>query len=225
MVILSSPYTFIPYAAIQHLNIPPTGSKGKIGVKIIDGLSVAVNGSSKLWCKGLLFLLYLYIIYMTSSFPVFNKKPAGLDEIPPEVWKTRKFNDLLLRYCNAVYNQNNREMDKRLHPLFPQESWLRNCQEILWQLNCIKPEIEKILRKNQNGFWRNQSTTSQILKIHRIFRVCAKNLEATFFKKIFLKAFWKDGANTSRIGSPQRNCRSHNCCGLLGARKKTWKRK
>ena len=24
----------------------------------------------------------------------------------PEVWKTRKFDDILLRYCNAVYNQN-----------------------------------------------------------------------------------------------------------------------
>ena len=33
-----------------------------------------------------------------------NKKAAGLDEIPPEVWKTWKFNDILLRYCNALYN-------------------------------------------------------------------------------------------------------------------------
>ena len=35
-----------------------------------------------------------------------DKKAASLDEIPPEVWKTRKFDDMLLRYCNAVYNQN-----------------------------------------------------------------------------------------------------------------------
>ena len=35
-----------------------------------------------------------------------NKKAAGLDEIPPEVWKTRQFDDILLRHCNAVYNQN-----------------------------------------------------------------------------------------------------------------------
>ena len=27
-----------------------------------------------------------------------NRKAAGLDEISPEVWKTRKFEDLLLRY-------------------------------------------------------------------------------------------------------------------------------
>ena len=35
-----------------------------------------------------------------------NRKTAGLDEIPPEVWKTRQFDDILLRHCNAVYYQN-----------------------------------------------------------------------------------------------------------------------
>ena len=35
-----------------------------------------------------------------------NWKAAELDEIPPEVWKTRQFDDILLRHCNAVYNQN-----------------------------------------------------------------------------------------------------------------------
>ena len=35
-----------------------------------------------------------------------NRKAAGLDEIPLEVWKTRKLDDILLRYCNTVYNQN-----------------------------------------------------------------------------------------------------------------------
>ena len=32
-----------------------------------------------------------------------NRKAAGLDEIPPELWKTRQFDDILLRHCNAVY--------------------------------------------------------------------------------------------------------------------------
>ena len=35
-----------------------------------------------------------------------NRKAAELDEIPLEVWKTRQFDDILLRHCNAVYNQN-----------------------------------------------------------------------------------------------------------------------
>ena len=54
----------------------------------------------------------------------------------------------------------------------------------------IEPNIEKILRKNQNGFWRNRSTTSQILTIRRIlegFR--AKYLEATLLLVDFSKAF------------------------------------
>ena len=35
-----------------------------------------------------------------------NRKAAGLDEIPLKVWKTRQFDDILLRHCNTVYNQN-----------------------------------------------------------------------------------------------------------------------
>ena len=37
---------------------------------------------------------------------IINKKAACLDEIPPEVWKTRKFDDIQLEYVNTVYNQN-----------------------------------------------------------------------------------------------------------------------
>ena len=35
-----------------------------------------------------------------------NRKATGLNEITPEVWKTRKFDDIPLRYCNSVYNKN-----------------------------------------------------------------------------------------------------------------------
>ena len=34
-----------------------------------------------------------------------NRKVAGLDEIDPEVWKTRDVDDIQLKHCNAVYNQ------------------------------------------------------------------------------------------------------------------------
>ena len=43
-----------------------------------------------------------------------NRKAAVVDKIPPEVWKIRKF-DILLRQCNAVYNQN------RI------ERWMKGC--------------------------------------------------------------------------------------------------
>ena len=56
--------------------------------------------------------------------------------------------------------------------------------------NCIKTKIEKILRKNQEGFQRNRSTTSQILTIRWILEsVHAKNLEATILFADFSKAF------------------------------------
>ena len=35
-----------------------------------------------------------------------NRKVAGLDEIPPELLKTRQFDNILLRRCNAEDNQN-----------------------------------------------------------------------------------------------------------------------
>ena len=56
--------------------------------------------------------------------------------------------------------------------------------------NCIEPKIDNILRKNQNGFQRNRSTTSQILTILRILEgVHTKNLEATILFVDFTKAF------------------------------------
>ena len=44
-----------------------------------------------------------------------NRKAAGLNNIPPEVWKTEAFNDILLELCNAVHNQN------------PIEKWTEGC--------------------------------------------------------------------------------------------------
>ena len=56
--------------------------------------------------------------------------------------------------------------------------------------NRIVPKIDNILRKNQNGFQRNRSTTSQILTIRRILEgVRAKNLQATLLFVNFTKTF------------------------------------
>ena len=56
--------------------------------------------------------------------------------------------------------------------------------------NRVESKIDNILRKNQNGFRRNRSTTSQILTIHRILEgVQAKNLQATLLFVDFTKAF------------------------------------
>ena len=99
---------------------------------------------------------------------------------PPEVWKTRQSDDILLQYCNAIYNQNHidRWMKGYILP-FPKKGDLgvaKNYQGITLTSivakiynallhNRIEPKIENILRKNQNGFWRNKTTMSQILTV------------------------------------------------------------
>ena len=118
-----------------------------------------------------------------------NRKAAGLDEISPEVWKTRKFDNLLLWYFNAVYNQNTIDRWTKGWILpFAKKGDLREAKNY-WGITltfiaaniyngllpkCIEAKIEEILRKNQNGFWRKRST-SQILTICQILGVHAKN--------------------------------------------------
>ena len=56
--------------------------------------------------------------------------------------------------------------------------------------NRIEPKIDNNLRKNQNGFRRNRSMTSQILTIRKIREgVRAKNIQATLLFVDFTKAF------------------------------------
>ena len=57
-------------------------------------------------------------------------------------------------------------------------------------VNRIKPDIEKIPRKNQNGFRKNQSTTSQILVICLNIGVRTKTFEATLTFVDFSKALY-----------------------------------
>ena len=158
-------------------------------------------GSSLLYC------LSINLIFFKNRVlrKIKNRKAAGLDEIPPEIWKTRQFDDILLRHCNAVYNQN------------PIDRWMKGCippfskkgdlglaknyrgitltsiaAKIYNALlrNRIETKIDNILRKNQNGFRRNRSTTSQILTIRRILEgVRAKNLLTKLLFVDFTKAF------------------------------------
>ncbi len=134
-----------------------------------------------------------------------NRKATGLHEIPPEAWKTRQFDDILLRHCNAAYDLNpiDRWMKGCILP-FPKKGDLglaKNYRDITLtsiaakiyhaQLrNRIEPKIDYILTKNQNGFRRNRSTTSQILIIRRILEdVRSKNLQVTLQFVDFTKAF------------------------------------
>ena len=134
-----------------------------------------------------------------------NGKACGLDDIPAEVWKLTEFQNILLNFCNSVYSQNQikRWTEGCLLP-FPKKgdiSQAKNYRGItltsiaatiynLMLLNRIRPEIDPILRKNQNGFRQNRSTTGQILRIRRLIEgVRSKNLPATLLFVDFAKAF------------------------------------
>ena len=114
-----------------------------------------------------------------------NRKAAGLDEIPPGSGRPENSTT----YCsdsNAVNNQNiiDRWMKECILP-FSKKGDLGLAQyyrgitltsiaaKIYNALlhNRREPKIDNILRKGQNGFRRNRSTTSQILTIRRILEV------------------------------------------------------
>ena len=68
--------------------------------------------------------------------------------------------------------------------------------------NRIEPKSDNILWKNQNGFRRNRSTTSQILTIRRILEeVRAKNLLASILFVDFTKGF--DSINRGKMEQVQ----------------------
>ena len=133
-------------------------------------------------------------------------------------------------HSKTVYNKNTRDRwTKRCIPPFHKKGDLelaKNYRRITLisiaakiynalLRNRIEPKIENILRKNQNGFRRNRSTTSHILIIRRSLEgVRLKNLEATVLFVDVAKAFHsihrEDEANTTRLRPNQRNCRGHN---------------
>lgn len=132
-------------------------------------------------------------------------KACGLDNIPAEVWLTGDFDDELLDFCNKVYQLNpiDRWTEGCILP-FPKKGDLgltTNYRGItltaisakvynLLLLNRIRPKLEKILRKNQNGFRQKRSTEGQILTIRRIIEgIKAKNLTAVLMFIDFSKAF------------------------------------
>ena len=129
-----------------------------------------------------------------------------------------------LTYCNAIYNQH------------ITDSWIKSCilpfpkkgdleiAKNYWGitltsitakiyndllLNQIEHEIVKILRKNQNGFQRNLSSTSQILTncrilegVHAKKKTRGNTIICRFLQDIWLQTQKEDGVNTSSLWSP-----------------------
>ena len=132
-------------------------------------------------------------------------KSAGIDEIPPEVWKYGYFNDQLLEFCNDLFSQKPIEYwTKGCILPFPKKGDLTvtdNYRGIT--LTCIaaklyntmireriQPVIDEIFRPNQNGFRKNRSTVGQIFTVRIIIEgIKEKNLVAGIIFIDFSKAF------------------------------------
>ena len=100
-------------------------------------------------------------------------------------WKTKKMDTFLKRSIVLLYS-----LIMAIQHLESSRTTEAYLLAFLWFIMLIKPEIEKVLWKNQNGFWRKQSATSLILTIHWIIEgVHAKNLETTLLFVDFSKAF------------------------------------
>jgi len=123
--------------------------------------------------------------------------------IPAEAWKTKAVNDHLLYFCNSVYNQNpiNAWSEGCIFP-FPKKGILTtdNYRGITlisvaakiynsMLLNRIQLFVEKIFRRNQNGFRKGRSTVGQILTVRRILGVRSKKLPIVLLFVDFSKAF------------------------------------
>ena len=128
------------------------------------------------------------------------------DHIPPIIWKDDNFHDLLLRLCNIAFEDNvctvhwlnsniipvPKKGDLSLATNYRGISLLPIAAKIYNKLilNRIRPHVDPILRKNQNGFRSGRSTLSQILALRRILEEARNfNLEAILVFVDFKKAF------------------------------------
>ena len=135
-----------------------------------------------------------------------DQKSPGLDNIPGLIWKDSTFHDLLLRICNYTLLHLNPPSAWRKTGIIPRPkigdlTLPSNYRGISLSaiaskiynkllLRRIVPEVDPLLRKNQNRFRRGRSTIFQTLSLRRITAVMRKhNKELTLCFVDFRKAF------------------------------------
>ncbi len=110
-----------------------------------------------------------------------NNKACGLDNIPAEIWKIGALKEPLLKVCNGILNGEKSPALWRKSAIIPipkkgNLSVPQNYRGISLTstaakvfnkmiLNRLKPHLETVLRKNQNGFRPGRSTIGQILTL------------------------------------------------------------
>eukprot|EP00794_Sanderia_malayensis_P001285 gene1285-1417_t len=149
----------------------------------------------------------------TTLKAIKNKKSPNFDNIPGEVCKSNALKNELLQICNKVYNGEipsiwtksciipiPKKGDLGLASNYRGISLICIAAKIYNKLllNRIRPHIDPILRKNQNGFRQNRSTVAQVLTLRGIIEgIKSKSLEATLVFIDFKKEF--DSTHRSRM--------------------------
>ena len=133
-------------------------------------------------------------------------KAAGDDEIHPEVLKLCNPDDIIHRFCNRAYTMRESPTQWKMSNLvcIPKAGDLSkggnyrgiSLSSLVFKtrnrmiLHRIRPEVDKKLKINQNGFRPGHSTVSQILALRRIIEgVKSNNLPAIITFIDFTKAF------------------------------------
>ena len=126
--------------------------------------------------------------------------------LPVEVWKNGALNNELLSICNELLKEGTapekwkkscicpipKKGDLGLPSNYRGISLMSTAAKIYNKMLLlrIRPELEKILRKNQNGFRPGRSTIPQVLTLRRLIEgITEKQLTATLLFVDFSKAF------------------------------------
>ena len=150
---------------------------------------------------------------------ILNRKTAGLDEIPPEVWKTRQFDDILLRHCNAVYNQNpiDRWMRGCILP-FPKKGDLglaKNYRGIIPYIHSGQDIQCSTLQPHGTQNWEHTLKKTNFDYLSNSWRCTCKkprgnNIICWLYQDLWLHSQRKDGAKSTRLRPTKKNHYSHN---------------
>ena len=141
-------------------------------------------------------------------------KAFGPDCIPPIIWKSQVFENLLLNLCNFCFTENKcpsswlcsqiipfpKKGDLSLPTNYRGISLMPIAAKIYNKLllNRLIPFVDPLLRDNQNGFRSGRSTISQILSLRRLIEeseLCKLDLSLVFVD--FSKAF--DSVDRTKI--------------------------
>ena len=151
---------------------------------------------------------------LSSVLKSMKNKALGPDRIPVILWKDPIFHQLLLDLCNFAFSNHispsiwlesqiipiPKKGDLTLPTNYRGISLLPIAAKLYNKLilNRLRPKIEPILRKNQNGFRPGRSTLGQILTLRRIIEeitYCNKTAAIIFVD--FSKAF--DSVNRDKM--------------------------